>query len=288
MGILGILIEFDHSMAQLGNKSLMLILFAVFSLAPLIACFILQGVGLNTMAKKRNMNKRAWAFVPFANTYFMGKLAGECSFFGQKVKRVGLYAMLAQIISFLLNATVIGIGLYFYVMYGDPDDTSVMGVFYWSQLPASENVIYTIFEMSYWIQQIVYFIFEVLMVMLVMGLYKRYVPENYVLLGLLSFFLPIAKNIIIFVIRKRKAIDYDQYMREKREAFFRRQQEYQRRYGNPYNNPYGNPYQNPYNQNNPKKPDDDPFAEFASDKKSSGNSENTQTTSDENSDGFFD
>ena len=289
MGILGILNSFDSSVMQLGDRYTTLLFAALFTIGPLIAGFILQGIGLSRMAKNRNIHKRALAFIPFVNIYFMGKLAGECSFFGQKVKKVGLYAMLAQIISTLLMATTIGVGLYIYVNYGTPDETSVFGIPFWSALPATENALYTIFEVSYWVNQIVYFVFEILMVMLLMGLYKRYVPSNYVLFALISFLsMPIASNIIIFVIRNRKAIDYDAYMREKREAFFRRQQEYQRRYGNPYNNPYGNPYHNPYNQNNTKKSDDEPFAEFTSDKNNSNNNADAQQSGTGNSDGFFD
>ena len=50
---------------------------------------ILGGFGLHEMAKKQHL-KHAWlGFLPFANTYFAGKIAGETSFFGQKMKRAG-------------------------------------------------------------------------------------------------------------------------------------------------------------------------------------------------------
>ena len=60
--------------------------------------FILQSVGLYAMAKKRGFKKRALAFIPFANMLYMGKLAGNCNFFGRKMKRAGLYLMLAQLL----------------------------------------------------------------------------------------------------------------------------------------------------------------------------------------------
>ena len=40
--------------------------------------FILQGFGLSAMAKKRGLKKRWLAFVPFANIWYIGKIAGEC------------------------------------------------------------------------------------------------------------------------------------------------------------------------------------------------------------------
>ena len=77
------------------------------ALAIWLTLFILQGIGLFVMAKKRKMKNKWLAFMPFANIMYMGKLAGTCSFFGQKMKRAGLYTMLAQIFgTLLLFATV--------------------------------------------------------------------------------------------------------------------------------------------------------------------------------------
>ena len=109
----------------------------------------------------------------------------------------------------------------------------------------------------------------------------------------------------------QKAIDYEAYVRQKREEFMRRQQQYYNQYGNPYGNPYGNQYNrppynggygNPYNgapnqnptPNNASK-DEDPFAEFSSsgDNNStggnaSGNDGNTAAPNGENDpDSFF-
>ena len=44
----------------------------ILGLLGMIAFFILQGVGLYTLAKHRNMQKRWLAFIPFANIYYMG------------------------------------------------------------------------------------------------------------------------------------------------------------------------------------------------------------------------
>ena len=98
-----------------------------------------------------------------------------------------------------------------------------------------------------------------------MGILRRYVPKNYMILSFLTLFVPLARFIIIFVVRKRKAIDYEAYIRARREAYMRSRQQYQNPYG--YGNPYGNPYANPYappqnpTQNSTSK-EDEPFAEF--------------------------
>ena len=49
----------------------------VLGLVIWLAVFILQGIGLYAMAKRRSMKKKWLAFVPFANVYYMGKLAGK-------------------------------------------------------------------------------------------------------------------------------------------------------------------------------------------------------------------
>ena len=64
---------------------------------------ILGGVALNTMAKRQGKKGSALAYLPFANTYVAGKLAGEATFFGQKMKRAGLYAMLSEIVYAVLE-----------------------------------------------------------------------------------------------------------------------------------------------------------------------------------------
>lgn len=279
-----------------------------------LGLFILQGIGLYVMAKKRNMNRKWMAFVPFANILYMGKLAGECSFFGQKMKRAGLYAMIAQILATAVCFLAIASEIYLYFKCGLPQvnpteiwDGLKIYDLYWEGLTGFDNVVYQYYNtFSYYIISVFDLIAEVFMLVLLMGLCKKYIPSNYVLLSILSVFFVPARYIVVFILRKRKAVDYAAYMRAKQEEFQRRQQQYYNQYGNPYNrppyqnggyNPYGNPYgqQNPYaqqqRQNPQPKPDDDPFAEFASENKngrnsSSGNGENT-TSADKNSDDFF-
>ena len=79
-----------------------------------LICLILGGLGMHTMAKKVGM-KHSWlAFLPLANTWYAGKLAGETRLFGQKMKRAGLYATLAEIVYIGINvfALVVQFALY--------------------------------------------------------------------------------------------------------------------------------------------------------------------------------
>ena len=279
--------------------------------------FILQSVGLYAMAKKRGFKKRALAFIPFANMLYMGKLAGNCNFFGRKMKRAGLYLMLAQIVTCLVTFSLIAAELYLYIACGEPVELLIENGMYqmtkldWPNLSGFSYGVKVYFELGVYIIPIFELIYKVILIVVMMGLLKQYIPRNYFFLSFLILFVPLSRFIVIFVVRNRQPIDYEAYVRQKREEFMRRQQQYYNQYGNPYGNPYGRPYNggygNPYNNgapngnpnpaqgaNTPK--DDDPFAEFSSSNTSSGangnNNENGGSSTSPNGkndpDPFFD
>lgn len=236
--------------------------------------FLMQAFALRRMAINRGLKKRFMAFIPFVNILYIGKLAGECSFFGNKVKRAGLYVMLAQIVGTLSTVLLIVMEGYLLIEYGAPNEFGS-----WTGLTGFAGKVATAYDYSVYTLSILQLIYEIFLVVLMMGLYRKYVPKNYVALSFLTLFVPISRYIIILAIRKRKAIDYDAYIRAQREAYARRQQQYynQRQnpygnpYGNPYNNPYGNPYGNSYGQQTQKPKNEEPFEEFSSvDNTSSG------------------
>lgn len=256
-----------------------------------LGLFLLQGFGLSTMAKGQGLKKRWMAFVPIANILYIGKLAGESKIFNQRVKRAGMYAMIAQIVSTLTCALLIFAELYLYIVEGEP--TKVIygnGYYYldWETTGFSlsmENLLgYGTSVLS-----VIQLIYELMMFIMLMSLYKKYSVKNHMALSFLSLFVPMSRYIVIFALRKNKAVDYEALMRKKREEYMRQQQQrysqnpYGNPFGGPFSNPYGNPYGNPHaNQNqNPAKPDGEPFEEFSTGEK------NTKNTNGENGDGFF-
>ena len=255
--------------------------------------FILQGVGLYKMARHCNLKHRWLAFVPFANICYMGKLAGECTFFGHKMKNAGLYAMLSQIVATALACMYIFSEWYLYTNHGAPQQTTdaLTALPLWTGLTGFSLTVAKLSDISAQLLTIFSLVAQLLMLVLVMGLYKKYEPKNYMTISMLTLFIPVARFVTVFVLRNNKAVDYEAYMRARREEYFRRQQQYR---GNPYNgnpygqnqNPYGqNPYgQNPYSQNSYGQPpkQEDPFAEFAS-----SNAKDTSSTKEDDSDGFF-
>ena len=280
------------------DKSVIAALIGAF--VVLTALFVLQGVGLYVMAKRRNLTKKWLAFVPFANLYLIGKLTGACSVFGRKMAHAGVFTMVAQLVASALVSFTIYVELVLFVGYGDCIAYNGVSLD-WIGLP--QNVVWmaSYYRNCDMLVSVIGLIYELLLLILVMGLFKKYSPKNYMVLSILSLFIPYARYITIFVVRGNSPVDYEAYMRARQEAFMRRQQQY----GNPYNpygqNPYGqNPYgQNPYGQNaygqpnaqpQGQKPPEDPFSEFGENSNSSSGSGsgNEGNTSSSDSDGLFD
>lgn len=227
------------------------------SLSVVALLFVLQSVGLYVMSKKRNLNKRWLCFVPFAATYQIGRLSGPCDVFGHKMKRAGLYAMIAQIASVLLCVLFVVSQYYLYVKCGDKlviDQTT--GRILSDSLTRTGQRFNSCYEITGSLVSIFSLLESVLTFILVMGLFKKYSVKNYMVLSWVTLFIPMARFIIIFILRNNAPIDFEAYLRAKREAYARRMQSY----GNPYGqNPYG---QNPYQP----QPPSEPFAEFGDNK----------------------
>lgn len=256
-----------------------------------LAAFILQGIGIAKMAKNRGLKNRALAFVPFVNIWYIGKLAGEAQFFGQKLKRAGMYAMVTQIIATIFTLVMIAAEVYLWVMHGAPQMETQLGAAYWPGLTGFSLTVSRFYDLSGYLTSILQLVCGIFLVILLMSLYRKYEPRNHFALSILTFLVPVSRFIILFVIRNRKAIDYEAYMRARQEAYIRRRQQYYNQYNNPYRGQYGqNPYgQNPYGQNAGQTPpkSEEPFEEFSS--RSSGQSSSQNYSShDGNSDGFFD
>ena len=206
--------------------------------------FVLQGIGLYVMAKRRNFKKCALAFVPFANIWLMGKLAGTCDVFGHPVKRAGLYTMILQIVVTVLSVLCIFAEFYLYLEHGLPQIDEQFNIAYWG-LTGFPGVVEKFYEISTFIYAIPQLMYTIFMFILLVGLLRQYSPKNYSALTFLYFLIPEVRFISIFALRNKKAIDYQAYMRARREAYIRQQQQYH----NPYNTPYGygGNYHNPYN-----------------------------------------
>lgn len=243
------------------NKYHTLTIFAIAGALWLIT-FLLQAIGLYKMAKKVGAKRPFLAFVPFAYTLLVEELAGEVSFFGHKVKHLGLWAMILELISVVYHAFVVWALHVLYVRNGAFLEYVSLGgidVATWSKLSAEGAFWLEFYQLG--LESLIVLVESILFLMLYIGLYKRYAYNHAKLLGVAGLFVPFFKPIAVFCLRNRDPIDYEAIIRAQREAFRRQQQQW----GNPYGNPYGTPYGNSHGDENPpqeEKPKD-PFEEFS-------------------------
>lgn len=214
---------------------------------------IFGGIGLYTIAKKTGI-KHGWlGFVPFANTYLLGKIAGEANFFGQKMKRAGLYAMLMEIVYsaleiFLMIASFLLIRPEFFTYnttYGGWQIDS-------TKIPASLQWAYSAVNYCEVITWLVWVSALVFMCVVFYAFFRKYYARSPFLLVFFSI-LPF-RGFTVFAVRKNTPVDYNEYMR-------RRMEEYAR-----HNSPYG---YGGYGENRDGSPrggqgGEDPFSDFGS------------------------
>ncbi len=269
---------------------------AVGGFALWLALFFMQGAGLYAMAKRLRLRKKWLAFLPFANIYYMGKIVGECRFFSQRMKNTGLYVMISQIVTSL--ATVAYIGAESYLIWNFKPMVSEMGTLYWIGLTGFAGALGKVYDICSYLMSIFSLVTQILLTILMVGLYKKYSPSNFRLLAVLTFIFPMLRFIMIFAFRKREPFNYEAYMRRKQEEYIRRQQQYYNNYGNPYGGPnsyggqnYGG--QSPYGMGGyqgaqggqyPQPPQvEEPFGEFSQEGPSSADGKGEK-----DGDGFFD
>ena len=134
-----------------------------------LALFVLQGVGMYKMVKNRSLKNKWLAFVPFVNIWYMGKLAGTCDVFGRKMKRSGLYVMLAQIIATLVCAAAIAVEILLFTKYKGnmvPKDNG----WEWTNMWGAAGYVLNFYYISDYIISIVQLIYQVLLFILLLSL----------------------------------------------------------------------------------------------------------------------
>ena len=250
--------------------------------------FLFYATGLYTMAKNLGDKRKMLAFVPFVNLWYVGKLVGESAFFNHRTKRLGMYAMIAQIVATSLTLMTMASECYLWLQHGVPQIDIELYTMYWPGLTGFSSIVFKFYDLSAYLLFIAQLICCAFMITLFIGLFKKYAPRNYSSFTMLMIFVPVSRFFIVFALRKRKAVDFEAFMRARQAAYARRQQEYYNQRRNPYNSPYGGyndgyqTGQNPYERSHaPHKDQEEPFAEFSK-------RQTNPVYHDEATDGFFD
>lgn len=239
----------------------------LIALSLYLVNFALEAVGLYTMAKKANGKHKWMAFVPFCNTYLIGELGGDGYLFSAKIKRSGLWAMVAEIVAFVGSAFyfVLGYLIDVYCTYNPTTNTytDVPKSLAWAVLSIDYiGIVTDVLNLAY-----IIFLFVVLF-----AFFKKYYYRNPMIMAISAFFFPFTKGAILFAIRNNKPVDYEECVRRQQELYRKQYQNRNPYDQNPYNrtpygDSYGNPYRNPPDRRSPSEGEPpDPFEEFSSHK----------------------
>ena len=208
-----------------------------------VLMYVFRAIALSVMAKRAGKKKLVWcAFVPFASSYLMGELAGDGRLGSLKIKKIGVFFMIAEILYFASM-----LSYYLPLLYGYASSMIVIaesdtGLF---QQVSQEMPLwmYNMNRVGQVLEIIFSLIYTVVAVLLYIFFFRKYAPVSYIWMTVICVILPVVTPFILFAFRNRKPIDFDSYMRARTEAIRRARQQ---QYGNPYG-PYGGPYNGPYN-----------------------------------------
>ena len=213
--------------------------------------FVFQAIALYTIARREGYKNKWMAFIPFANTYYIGVCAQKNKFHNIDARTLGL---ITSVFEFLLFAFYI---LYYVACYlvidyeiATETTTTVMGISRtftdYSLEGVPENLAWAAWMYNYMYRYILRFVdllFLLCQICLLMTFFQTYSCRRYVLFTVTSVLFPI-QGILFFVVRNNKALNYKEFLRSEQARVYRMYQQQQQQNFN--RNPYS---RNPYNQN---------------------------------------
>lgn len=281
--IVNLIIKPDiQNVYDFSNVILTYYLFAALgTLGVYLILVVFGGIGLNKLAKKQGLKHRWMAFLPFLNTYYAGKLAGETQFFGQKMKRVGLYAMISEILYVALQLFVFAAVIISYFPEYRTLEVSD-GVMTGAANEAMPSWIEPAVTYGNLVAYLLWFFVIVFFCVLFVAFFRKYYARGPILLAFLSAVLPF-RGFTIFAVRNNAPVDYNDYIRRRTQAYMRNNGYNQPPYG-----PYG-PGSGGYGSGGPQNGPDpfEGFGEPTSDHGASGGSSSGSSSSPSSDDDPF-
>lgn len=280
---------------QFVNTDSMYVPFIVGGICFLIV-FVFQAVGLYVIAGHEGYKNRWMAFVPFANTYYIGVCGQKNRAFSSVDTRY--LSLAAAVLEFLL----VGGYIVFYVaqfqlleagcVYEWVEETSYgfsLPSYVLRNVPVELAWAAWCFEcLDRYILTWVDLVFLILQVFVLSAFFQTYSARRYFLFTVTSILFPI-QGILIFILRNNRGMNYREFMLREQERQYKMYQQYRQSYDqNPYNqNPYSrddpyNNYNGPRGQNNPSSGSSqhDPFSDLG------GNGSDGNSGGGDNSDPF--
>lgn len=213
------------------------LIIAIISLVITIALYLLRSFGLYTLAKNQGLKKGWISFIPFVWIYVPAKIMGTIIIGRKPYKNFAIFAtvffalneVIVLVITFFANFPLIG----YYLQGGEVylanaeiynQSLKAMGFtpYIFSNTVFVRGIIYpysnlmllgTILSILNFVSNILSLVSIVVTVLVYIGLFRKFWPERYVLatvLSVLGLF-----PIMAFIIRKKKAINYNEYIRSR-------------------------------------------------------------------------
>ncbi len=266
----------------------------IVSLLFPIALYLLRSIGLYKLAKNQNI-KKAWiSFIPCVWIYIACLLVKETRFWKSTVGKMAIIFTIVFTVSALINLVCEFltyyplIGNYLLgreiVIISDAELAKSLGLTeFWVQgegIWVNEQFVYpyknphamiTVINIIYYASSIIDIFSIIAEITVLFNLFKKYWPSHHILAFIMSCFFGLT-GIFIFVIRNKKPINYNDYMRARYNAYYgpygyRGPNNHNGYNGqNNYNDPYGNerPPKSPFEQyQNPnEKEPEEPFGDY--------------------------
>lgn len=273
------------------SKTALVISFAIV-MAIVVAFYVLRSLGIFVIAKRKNFRYAYVSWIPLAWVYVLGKICGEVTFFGKRIKKFAVFLTIVfsitQIISFIYSfmyfLPLVGYflsgGEVFYILsssgtvslpvigyFGDPHSPIkvVASEFIYVYNGSAElpiNIVNFLNILGYF-SDFFDIIEIVFLVLAYKEVFKKYLPNRYFIAtfcSIIGLFAP-----FIFAVRKNKEVNYQEYMRARYEAMYRSRYGANGGFGG-YNNqsqntnePFG---QYSQNQNSSQAQAGEPFEDF--------------------------
>ena len=243
---------------QFNAKGILFLFFAIAALEIIsyLVLYMLRGIAIYKMAKRRGLKNLWLAFVPCACFYLLGKLQDDTV---QSAKRNAVWSYIAIISS----AVMVVFAIITDVTATIPTLSKILTIQDKTVVITEEYIVST--KLTLVASYMTYFaslVFTVASIFIFMNVYRAYAPKlalRYSIIALavsVLFGTDLLFSIFLFTLRNRERVNYKDYLKDK-------MGEYSRYYG-----PFGVYGQdrggtNERSEENNASPDSDPFAEFS-------------------------
>lgn len=227
------------------------------------------GIGLFVLAKKRGVKHGWMGFIPILNTYYVGKFAGEGTVFGKKIKNVGLWCMLIEIVfvalqvfGLVVNLMLISNPAYYAERLIEETGERYFEFSSSSKIMGGMRTLALAGDVVNMIASVWWFVLLFFLCTLYFAFFRKYYARSPFLMTFLCAIVP-CRGFVLFAVRNNTPIDYNEYMRKRMEEERRRySQQYGGQSGGGGNGGGDSPFPDFDNSSASGRDSDGPFSDF--------------------------